>query len=168
MHSCHIVINVLMRSRLMSIHVLTTCKLWIFGEPRLVQYDCCISKQLISFLAIIWKLLANILLSVGNVLIFTLALYIIPYLWVFCRITWLSEGPFFLCIQVNSTRPVWVWWKEGMANRSTRSIKGISISMGTMQEIYLEIRSLWSSHLFEIVQHEVCEFTWTHRNVNTY
>lgn len=88
---------------------------------------------------------------------FILALYIIPYLWI------TSESPFLLCIQVNSTCPVWVWWKEGMANRSTCSIKGISISMGTMQEIYLEICSLWSSHLFKIVQHV---FTWTHKNRN--
>lgn len=125
--------------------------LFVFHIIILWSLNLLVAKQLILFLAITWKLLANILLSVDNVLIYPVGFYIISYLWVFCEITWLSEGPFLLCIQVNSTRPVWVWWKEGMANRSTRSIKGISISMGTMQEIYLEIRPFWSSHLFEIV-----------------
>lgn len=61
--------------------------------------------------------------------------------------TWLSEGPVLLCVQMDSTCPNQVWWEECMADCTSSPIKGVPITMRTMQEVHLQVSSLWTGHL---------------------
>lgn len=64
-----------------------------------------------------------------------------------CSLTWLSESPLLLCIQMNSSCPGRIWREESMTHCSARSIEGIAITMVTLEKVYLQVSCLWAAHL---------------------